>query len=148
MDRDFPYKDIIDLPHHKSEGRKQMSRYDRAAQFAPFAALSGYDDVIAETGRLTDDLIGLTEDAKDELGRRLMRLAELISDGFRPEVNVTFFVPDKTKSGGSYENFSGEVKTVDAVFGKIIFYDDDKDISGKVVDIDMLTAVGGELFDE
>lgn len=148
MDRDLPYRDIIDLPHHRSEGRKQMSLYDRAAQFAPFAALSGYDDVIAETGRLTDDLIGLTEDAKDELNRKLMRLAELISDGCRPEIGITYFVPDKTKSGGSYENFSGEVKTVDTAFRKIIFYDTDKDISGKTVDIDMITAVGGELFDE
>lgn len=148
MDIDHPYKDIIDLPHHRSEGRKQMSRIDRAAQFAPFAALSEYDDVIAETGRLTDDLNGLAEEVKDELNRKLLRLSEIISEGYRPEIRITYFIPDKTKSGGSYADFSGEVKIVDTAFRKIIFYDTDKDISGKTVDIDMISAIDGELFDE
>lgn len=147
MDRDFPYKDIIDLPHHKSEGRKQMSRIDRAAQFAPFAALSEYDEVIAETGRLTDDLIGLPEDVKDELNRKLMRLSDILSDGYRPEISITYFVPDKTKSGGSYAYFSGEVKTVDTTFRKMIFYDKEKDITGKIIDIDMIISIEMDSFD-
>ena len=72
MKDDFPYKDIIDLPHHQSAKRKHMSLYDRAAQFSAFAALSGYDDIIAETGRLTDEKLELPDDIKVELDQKLV----------------------------------------------------------------------------
>lgn len=148
MDKDFPYKDIIDLPHHRSTSREHMSIYDRAAQFSPFAALSGYDDVIAETGRLTDDLIDLPEDIRDELNRKLIRISDIISDGYRPEIRIIYFVPDKTKTGGSYDEFTGEVKSVDTTFRKMIFYDNDKNISGKIFDIDMIISIDGDYFKE
>ncbi len=120
----------------------------RAEQFTPFAALSGYDDVIAETGRLTDDLIDIPEDICDELNRKLTRISDIISDGYRPKISITYFVPDKTKSGGSYDYFSGEVKTVDTTLRKITFYDKDRDVSGKIFDIDMITSIEGDFFDE
>lgn len=67
MDINFPYADIIDLPHHQSEGRKHMSLYDRAAQFSPFAALTGYYEMIDEIGRQIDEMLDLPEDVKVEL---------------------------------------------------------------------------------
>lgn len=148
MDENFPYKDIIDLPHHQAEGRKHMSLYDRAAQFAPFAALTGYDDIIAETGRLTDDMLDLTEDARDELDRRFVLLTSLIDEGYRPEVTVTYFVPDKMKEGGSFERYTGEVKRIDSTMRTFIFYDKDKELRGKVIDIGAIVAVEGEFIDE
>ncbi|MBQ8966854.1 hypothetical protein [Ruminococcus sp.] len=148
MDENFPYKDIIDLPHHQSAGRKHMSLYDRAAQFAPFAALTGYDDIIAETGRLTDDMLDLPDDVKDELDRRFVLLNSLIDEGYRPEVTVTYFVPDKTKEGGSFERYTSEVKRIDSTMRTFIFYDKDKELSGKVIDIGAIVAVEGEFIDE
>ncbi len=148
MDENFPYKDIIDLPHHQAEGRKHMSLYDRAAQFAPFAALTGYDDIIAETGRLTDDMLDLPEDARDELDRRFVLLTSLIDEGYRPEVTVTYFVPDKMKVGGSFERYTGEVKRIDSTMRTFIFYDKDKELTGKVIDIGAIVAVEGEFIDE
>lgn len=137
MDENFPYKDIIDLPHHKAQGRKQMSMYDRAAQFSPFAALTGYDDIIAETGRLTDELIALPDHANEELDRRLALLADMIEEGGRPLVTVTYFVPDALKAGGRYESFTGELKRIDTTFKTLMFYDGDKDLTGKCIDISM-----------
>ena len=148
MDEKFPYKDIIDLPHHQSAGRNHMSLYDRAAQFAPFAALTGYDDIIAETGRLTDDMLDLPDDVKDELDRRFVLLNSLIDEGYRPEVTVTYFVPDKTKEGGSFERYTSEVKRIDSTMRTFIFYDKDKELSGKVIDIGAIVAVEGEFIDE
>lgn len=77
-----------------------------------------------------------------------MRLSDILSDGYRPKINITYFVPDKTKSGGSYESFSGEVKSVDTTFRKVIFYDKDRDVSGKTFDIDMIIDIKGEFFTE
>ena len=144
---DFPYKDIIDLPHHQSAGRKHMSLYDRAAQFAAFQALSGYEDMILETGRLTDDMLDLPEDVKDELDRKFVLLTSLIDEGYRPEVTVTYFVPDKTKEGGRYESYSGEVRKIDSTFKTLIFYDKDRDVSGKVIYIGSIVSVEGDRFE-
>lgn len=106
-----PYDDIIDLPHHVSRNHPQMSRLDRAAQFAPFAALTGYKDVVTETARLTDGRISLDEDAKESLNQKLFLVLEHIKE--RPEIAVTYFVPDKTKSGGAYVTTQGSVKKYD-----------------------------------
>ena len=125
-----------------------MSLYDRANQFAPFAALSGYDDMIAETGRLTEDQIELPEHIQEELNNKFMLLKAIIEAGYRPEIKVTYFVPDKTKDGGSYESYKGEVKRVDSTFRTLTFYDKEKDLSGKVIDIEMITSVESALFDE
>ena len=103
------YDDIIDLPHHQSPRRAGMPMTDRAAQFAPFAALTGYEDVIRETGRLTDSCTELTDSSLQMLNAQLCELAE--NPGMA--VSVTWFQPDRVKSGGSYVVTSGCVKRID-----------------------------------
>lgn len=106
-----PYDDIIHMPHHVSATRKPMSLLDRAAQFSPFAALTGYDAAIRETGRLTDNAVELDTDGKAMLNETLQRLSELQET--RPEVTVTYFVPDERKTGGAYTKVTGCVKKLD-----------------------------------
>ena len=107
------YNDIINLPHHVSSKRPQMPMIDRAAQFSPFAALTGYDDAISETGRLTDEKIDLSEEEKEVLDRKQQFLLEKIDE--RPALTVTYFVPDAKKSGGAYVTKSGNLKKIDAI---------------------------------
>lgn len=144
MSEYFPYNDIIDLPHHQSRGRKQMSLYDRAAQFSPFAALTGYDEIIAEEGRLTDEMTDLPDHVREELDRKLMLLSAMIADGYTPAVTVTHFVPDELKTGGSYETYTGEVKKIDYTFRTLTFYDGEHDKAGRVLDIDMIVSLESE----
>lgn len=87
------YDDIINLPHHVSKTRPQMSMVDRAAQFSPFAALTGYDAAIKETGRLTDEKVNLSEEEKEALDRKQQILMEWLGD--HPALTITFFVPDE-----------------------------------------------------
>ena len=148
MNDNFPYRDIIDLPHHQADGRKHMSLYDRAAQFSAFAALSGYDEIITETGRLTEDKIELPEHIQDELDRKFALLMSMTDEGYRPEVTVSYFVPDKNKEGGSYESYTGDVKRIDSTFRQLIFYDKERDVTGKIIEIGMITSVESTLFDE
>ena len=105
------YDDIIDLPHHVSPKRAGMPMLDRAAQFSPFSALTGYEDVIEESGRLTEVSTELTESARQVLNEKLLRLQEKQAD--RPAVTVTFFRPDDRKAGGSYVTVTGNVRRVD-----------------------------------
>ena len=105
------YEDIINLPHHVSSKRPQMPMLDRAAQFSPFAALTGYDDAIHETGRLTDEKIDLSEEEKEALDRKQQILMERLGD--HPALTVTYFVPDAKKSGGAYVTKSGNLKKID-----------------------------------
>lgn len=105
------YDDIIDLPRPVSEKRARMSMIDRAAQFSPFAALVGYDAAIAETARLTDFQIELTEGAKAALNEKLRHIAETAKT--EPVVAVTYFLPDERKSGGAYVTITDRVKKVD-----------------------------------
>lgn len=107
------YDKIIDLPRHVSYRHPPMSMVNRAAQFSPFAALSGYEDAVIETARLTDVKIELTEDSRAELDRKQQRLMELTAE--HPEVTVTFFVPDKKKNGGSYQTITARFKGIDSV---------------------------------
>ena len=90
-----------------------MSLYNRAAQFSPYAALVGYDEIIAEAGRLTDDKLELPEHVQAELDRKFMLLQAIINEGGRPEITVTYFVPDMKKSGGAYQTLSGKLKKLD-----------------------------------
>ena len=113
------YADIIDHPHRESPTHPPMSLYDRAAQFAPFAALSGYDDMIDEEARITDRRIELSEEEPEELNRKLGEISESISRGNRPLVTVTYFVPDPLKSGGIYETVKEKIRRVDPAAGKI-----------------------------
>lgn len=111
------YGDIINLPHPTSQNHPRMSLYDRAAQFSPFAALTGHHAAIAETGRLTDQRIELDESEIARVDAELQHLQELLPD--RPTVSITYFVPDERKSGGSYRTITSEVKRIDAVNGMI-----------------------------
>lgn len=115
------YKDILHLPHPVSQRRAQMPLIDRAAQFAPFAALTGYDGIIAETGRVTDRSVDLDETAITELNQKLCRLADCMDRC--PAVTVVYFLPDPRKDGGSYETKTGTVKKLDTLKGVLIFAD-------------------------
>lgn len=105
------YDDIIDLPHHVSERHPQMPAMDRAAQFSPFAALTGHRDMIAEAERLTEKKIELEEGEQQEIMTCLQILLGKIKE--KPEATVTYFVPDEKKSGGSYRTVCGAVIKVD-----------------------------------
>lgn len=105
------YKDIIELPHPTSKHHSQMTLIDRAAQFSPFAALTGHNEVISETARLTDKRIILDEDKIAELNRKLQIIAERITE--LPEIKMTFFKKDVLKDGGAYIKIAGRVKRID-----------------------------------
>ena len=116
------YDDIINLPHHVSKNHPPMPMMNRAAQFAPFATLTGYDTVINETGRLTDGFIELDENKKEQLNRKIAELIEEIDE--RHLVTITFFKPDERKTGGSYSTVSGQLKKVDE-FNQVLVMEDD-----------------------
>ena len=132
------YDDIIDLPHHVSVTRPRMSMIDRAAQFSPFAALTGYDAAIKETGRLTDRRIELTEDSRAALDRKQQLLVDNLAD--HPEVSVTYFVPDERKSGGAYITVTGSVKKVDDYRRLLILTD------GTKIPLDEILDMESDLF--
>ena len=115
------YDDIINLPHHVSKKRPQMSMADRAAQFSPFAALTGHDAAIRETARLTDDRIDLDEGELEILNMRFQLLFDNLD--LSPEVTFTWFKPDARKAGGSYETTHGIVKKIDHQNRLIIMQD-------------------------
>lgn len=111
------YSDIINHPHHVSEKRQRMSLRDRAAQFSPFAALTGYDEEIDETARLTDHREELTEDETEELNQAICRIQELNL----PQIKVTYFVLDEKKSGGKYVQYTGHFRFLDMQEQKMKF---------------------------
>ena len=115
------YDEIMELPHHVSKTRPQMPMSDRAAQFAPFAALTGYDSAIKETGRLTGERIELDEEALTALDRKYQLLMDTLDD--EPEVTIIYFQPDARKAGGQYVSATGTVKKVDT-FGRRILLQD------------------------
>lgn len=112
------YSDIINLPHHVSTKHPQMSLLDRAAQFSPFAALTGHEDAINETARLVDEKIILDEDEKVILDGRLQQIKACLSE--HPEVLVRYFKPDALKQGGTYETVCQRVKKMDEYEHKLI----------------------------
>ena len=120
-DKDFPYADILRLPHHRAAGRAHMSLHDRAAQFAPFAALTGFDGVIAETGRQTERRVELSESEKALLDRKFARIIDCLQQGRRPTVTVAYFEADARKDGGAYRQCSGEIKKIDLFERTIVF---------------------------
>lgn len=113
------YEDIINLSHHVSKTRKPMSLYNRAAQFAPFAALTGYDDAIKETSRITEQRIELSEELKNMLNQKIKLISENIK--LQPKVSITYFVPDNKKSGGVYKTISGNVRRIDEIEKYLLF---------------------------
>ena len=142
-----PYADIIRLPHHKAPNRPHMSMYDRAAQFSPFAALTGFEGVIAETGRLTDRKVELSESEKVLLDQKLTLIDDVIQDKHHPEITVVYFVPDYLKEGGEYEEYIGEVRHIDTVERSVVFLAANGRSSGKTIKIDDIKEIHGELVD-
>lgn len=132
------YDDIINLPHHVSATRPQMSMIDRAAQFSPFAALTGYDAAIKETGRLTDEKIELDEESLNILNMKFQILVDSLAD--EPEVTFTYFKPDERKSGGSYVGLTGTVKKVDD-FERLIVTQ-----NGTKIPMDDILNIEGKIF--
>ena len=131
------YDDIIDLPRPGPRKRSPMSNYDRAAQFSPFAALTGYDAVIAETGRLTDTQIELDEGGKYLLDEKLQEIQAHLSE--EPEVTLRVFRPDGRKQGGAYETVRGKVKKLDPVTRCMIL------TCGEVIPFDRICSIDCEL---
>ena len=129
------YDDIINLPHHVSATRPQMSMMDRAAQFSPFAALTGYDAAIKETGRLTDEKIELGEEALNILNMKFQILVDSLDD--EPEVTFTYFKPDERKAGGAYLTASGVVKKIDDFERMIVMRNGTKIPMDDVLDFDI-----------
>ena len=135
---DHPYADIIDMSHHVSKDRPHLSMRQRAAQFSPFAALVGYEDVIEETTRQTDSKRELDETEKAELDRKLNVIASRLTE--KPIVVIEYFVPDKTKAGGEYVFKSGEVVKIQPMQKKLVLSD------GTEIRIEDIADISGELF--
>ena len=142
-----PYADIIHLPHHKAANRPHMSLYDRAAQFSPFAALTGFDGVIAETARLTDRKVELSESEKILLDQKLTLIDDVIQDKHHPEITVVYFVPDYLKEGGEYEEYTGKVRKIDPIERTVFFLAANGRSAGKTIRVDDITEIHGELVD-
>ena len=132
------YNEIMGLPHHVSKTRPQMPMSDRAAQFAPFAALTGYDAAIKETGRLTDERIELDVEALSALDMKYQLLMEALDEA--PEVIITYFRPDERKAGGKYVSAVGAVKKIDDFERRITMQD------GTRIPMDDVLSIDGELF--
>ena len=132
------FDDIINLPHHVSATRPQMSMIDRAAQFSPFAALTGYDAAIKETGRLTDEKIEMDEEALNILNMKFQILVDSLDE--EPEVTFTYFKPDERKAGGAYLTASGVVKKIDDFERMIVMQ------NGMKIPMDDILNIEGHIF--
>ena len=133
------YDDIINLPTPTSAKHPRMSLHERAAQFSPFAALCGHDTAIKETARLTDEQRELEEDALNELNQRLRFIRE---SPVLPEVTLTYFEPDKQKSGGTYQTICGVIKRIDEFDQSILMKDQTR------IKLSQILAIECALFDE
>ena len=133
------YDDIINLPHHVSATRPHMTAVDRAAQFSPFAALTGYDSAIKETARLTDKRIQLDEYVKNALSDRLQIIADRIKE--HPEIAITYFQPDAKKDGGAYVTAISSIKKIDE-YERVVVMND-----GKAIPIGEIVSIDGQIFE-
>ena len=142
------YADIIDLPHWQSPTRPHMSLHDRAAQFAPFAALSGYDEMVTEEARLTDEQTILSETVLDVLDRKLRLLSEAIEEGQKPVCTITHFVQDALKAGGRYATVTEAVRKIDFFERKLILAKKAGRAGMYVtIDLDAILDMTGPLFE-
>lgn len=132
------YDDIINLPHHVSKKHPQMSIEARAAQFASFAALTGYDDEVKETARLTNERKDIAEGLKMLLDEKIRLIQKEVST--KPKITITYFVPDLKKNGGSYVTISGNVKKIDE-YENLLVLENNKEIP-----ISDIIDIKGELF--
>lgn len=148
QDASAVYADIIHLPHWRSQTRTPMTPYERAAQFSPFAALTGYEDMVKEEAREVGKRKPLSESEMDILNQKLCLISGVIADGKEAIVTITYFVPDKSKKGGTYIDITEKIRRIDHINRKVellkkiglsqsymtIDMDNIKDISGKMVD--------------
>ena len=132
------YADIINLPHHELTTRQRMPLINRAASFSPFAALTGYDEAVKETARLTDARIELDEEQKIALSDKLQMAMEKADQ--EPIITVTYFLPDQKKAGGAYIDYTGTIKRIDEYERKVIFIDK------TTIPIDDIYAIEGEIY--
>ena len=133
-----PYDDIIHLPHHVSQNHPQMPMLDRAAQFAPFAALTGYEAAVGETARLTAERRELDAQEAEELNRRLVAIIARLPD--RPEATIEYFVPDDRKAGGAFVSVTGRVRHISVPERTLVMED------GTVIPLDDVVSVASEIF--
>lgn len=133
-----PYDDIIDLPHHTSTTHAKMAPIDRAAQFSPFAALTGHAAAIHETARLTDRWVELDEDVKVNIDMKLRLIADRLDEP--PEVRITYFRPDDRKSGGEYISITGTVRKIVEHEHTLVMAD------GTRIPIDFIAKIESNLF--
>lgn len=133
-----PYDDIINLPHRVSASHPHMSALDRAAQFSPFAALTGYEDAVKETARLTNKRVELDESSKAILNDRLCMIQDTLED--QPQVSITYFKPDNKKAGGAYITTTGGVKKINEYERSMVMQDATKILIDEIISID------GEMF--
>lgn len=133
------YDDIINLPHHVSATRPHMTVLDRAAQFSPFAALTGYDSAIKETARLTDERVELDEYTQDALSDKLQIIADRLKE--HPKIAITYFLPDARKDGGAYVTATGSAKKIDEYKRVVVMTD------GTAIPIDEIISIEGQIFE-
>lgn len=134
----FPYEDIVNLPPHISKRHPQPSMMDRAARFAPFAAITGYEEMVLEEARVTEERVDLDEGALSLLNEKLNMIQEFLDE--EPEVTIIYFEPDKKKSGGAYVSITGVVKRIDEYEHLVILTD------GKKILIEDIYAIESDLF--
>ena len=131
------YSDIINLSRPVSK-RPRMSLEQRSAQFAPFAALTGYEGQVKETARLTDKRIELNEELKEILDLKIQLIREKIKE--QPDVTITYFIPDDKKQGGKYKTVTNSVKKIDTYKNEIILID------GTTIAIDEIIDISNEIY--
>lgn len=142
------YDDILDMPHHVSTVHPQMSMHDRAAQFSPFAALTGHEAAIRETARLTNERIDLDENSRELLDERMQVLREYLKRGcaqtqhpsLHDQISVTYFVPDQKKAGGQYRTVTGFVSKLKEYEQELILSD------GTIIPLTEIVALDGMMF--
>ena len=130
------YTDILNLPHPTSKKHPRMTRTARAAQFAPFAALTGYNEAIKETSRLTDEQLDLDDTEKDQLNKKLQLLRQNLPRQL--PITITFFIPDTQKTGGSYQTITGSVKKIQEYVRRLIMTDE------TIIPIEAIIGLYGE----
>ena len=138
MAEKFPYEDIINLPPHISKKHPQPTMMDRAARFAPFAAITGYEEMVLEEARITEERIDLDEGTLSILNEKLNMIQEFIDE--EPEITITYFEPDKKKSGGAYIDITGTVKRIDEYECLVIMTD------GRMIRVEDIYGLESDLF--
>lgn len=142
------YADIIHLPHHQSDTHPHMSLHDRAAQFAPFAALRGYEEMVAEEARQTDAALHLSPFELERLNRQLTLVANAVENGFQPVLTLQVFVPDERKEGGSYIRVTDAVKKVDCIGRKLVLRSTEgRSGRHQTIDFHRIAAIHGALVE-